>query len=261
LAASPDNASAYFSPEQVQDLPNSARRYFLFAIAPGTPIRTAIEIETVGEIGLGTKDAPAYTPMLARQILRPLIGFVWRPRMGAGLMRITGSDGYIGGEGWTRFWLLACLPVARAGGTVDYARSAAARGIAEGLFWAPAAFLPGHGVEWEPINADTARMLADSRGERFTADLTVAEDGRPLSVVFQRNPERVWRFQPFGGGAIISAPLIIPILPSAGHEAPISVMDACANVGSGLYLRVQNALTAVRRECPLLARKAVVRQW
>ena len=194
---------ARFSPDMVEDLPGPARRYFLFAISPGTPIQTTVEIELAGEIALGTKEHPRYMAMQARQVLSPLRGFVWRPRVASGLVRITGSDGYIDGDGWTVFWLLGIVPIARAGGGADYARSAAGRAIAEGLFWAPAALLPSHFVRWEPISSNTARLCVRHRGEEFLVDLTVADDGRPLSVVFQRwsreNRERVWRSQPFGG--------------------------------------------------------------
>ncbi len=187
----------------VQGVPEPARRYFLFAIAPGTPLRTVAKIEMSGEIGLGSKSDPGYMPMRAGQVLAPLQGFVWRPVMGGGRTRISGSDGYFAGEGWTRFWLARSLPVARAGGTPDYARSAAARGIAEGIFWVPAALLPRRGVKWEAVDESTARVVVQHRGEQFSADLTVAPNGRPLSVSMQRwskeNPERVWRCQPFGG--------------------------------------------------------------
>ncbi len=40
-----------FGPEMVANLPNPARRYFTFAIAPGTPLRMVAEIDMTGEIG------------------------------------------------------------------------------------------------------------------------------------------------------------------------------------------------------------------
>jgi hypothetical protein len=108
----------------VDGLPEPARRYFLRAIAPGTPLSTVVELDMEGEIGLADKDTPGYMPMRARQILAPPHGFVWLPAMGSGLSTITGSDAYAGGEGWPRFWLAGFIPVARSSPTPDYLRSA-----------------------------------------------------------------------------------------------------------------------------------------
>ncbi len=190
-----------FTPETVEGLPEPARRYFRFAIAPGTPLRSIAEIDMVGRIGLGDREAPNYRPMIAREILAPPYGFVWRPRIGTGVTAVTGSDGCIGDRAWTRFWLAGLVPVARTTSTADLVRSARARSVAEAL-WAPAALLPANGVAWEPLEADGARAIFEHAGEAYVLDLTVAPDGRPVSVSMQRwtnaNPDRVFRFQPFG---------------------------------------------------------------
>jgi hypothetical protein len=185
----------------VAGLPEPARRYFTFAIAPGTPLRMVVEIDMVGEIGLGDRDRPNYQPMVAREILAPPHGFVWMPRIGSGLGRISGSDACIGERAWTRFWLLNTVPVARTKATPDLIRSARARAVAEAL-WAPASLLPANGVTWEPVDGNRARAVFRHDGESFALELTVAENGRPLSVALQRwtnaNPQRVFRHQPFG---------------------------------------------------------------
>jgi hypothetical protein len=76
LAAQGGRNQALFAPEMVAGLPDPARRYFLFAIAPGTPLRTVVELDMVGEIGLGNKEQPNYQPMVAREVLAPPHGFV-----------------------------------------------------------------------------------------------------------------------------------------------------------------------------------------
>ncbi|MCO5081387.1 MAG: hypothetical protein M9955_06975 [Rhizobiaceae bacterium] len=164
---------------------------------------TAVYIEMTGELSLGTKATPNYMPMRARQIVAGARGFIWLLHAGSGPMRFSGSDGYFDGIGWTRFWLLNLFPVARVSGRGDVARSAAGRAIAESVFWAPATLLPEHGVQWEPVDGDTVRARVSHGGHEHLLDLTVAEDGRPLSVLIQRwtreNPQREWRLQPFGG--------------------------------------------------------------
>ncbi len=201
LAAQGGRNQALFAPEMVAGLPDPARRYFLFAIAPGTPLRTVVELDMVGEIGLGDQERPNYQPMVAREILAPPHGFVWMPRIGSGLSHVSGSDACIGDRAWMRFWLLDTVPVARTQATPDLVRSARARAVAEAL-WAPASLLPANGVSWEPVDGSRARAVFRHDGESFALELTVAEDGRPVSVSMQRwtnaNPERVFRYQPFG---------------------------------------------------------------
>jgi hypothetical protein len=197
LAALPQ-PGARFDPAMVADLPDPARRYFLYTIAPGTPLRTTAVIEMGGEIGMGDKTAPGYRPMRARQILSPA-GFVWA--LDAGI--IGGSDGMTPATSWTRFRLAGLLPVVRVGGNPDHFRSAFGRVVAEGTFWTPAALLPGPGIAWEAVDGDTSRVTVTAHGLSQPVEITVAPDGRPLRVVLPRwsnaNPEKAWRLQPFGG--------------------------------------------------------------
>jgi hypothetical protein len=196
-----------FDPAMVAGLPDPARRYFLYAIRPGTPLKIVADLEMTGELSLGSKEQPDYLPMTGRQVLR-LDGFVWRVRAGRPTMWFAGSDGFVDGDGWTRFWLYDAIPLVRAGGGDDFARSAAGRAVAESLFWAPAALLPSPQVQWEAVDADTARAVVTLAGHEHRVEITVGDDGRPRSVSLMRwsreNPEKRWRLQPFGGtiGAI-----------------------------------------------------------
>ncbi|MCI1191478.1 hypothetical protein MOJ79_06445 [Calidifontimicrobium sp. SYSU G02091] len=175
----------------------SARRFFRFAIAPGAPLARVAQIEMGGEIGLGTRDAPGYQPMTARQILAAPEGFVWRVEAGSGLMRMAGSDGMVDDRSWVRFWLLGWLPLVRAGGDADHLRSAFGRVAAEAVFWSPAALLPDQGVTWEAVDADTARATMRRGALTQTVDIRVDASGRLRSVVIPRwthaNPDKVYR--------------------------------------------------------------------
>ncbi len=188
-----------FSAEMVADLPEPARRYFLFAIAEGTPLYTVARLEMEGQFGMGDKATPNYQPMQARQVLAAPEGFIWTMSGGAGAMRMSGSDSGT----WTRFWLFGIAPVARAGGTPDHIRSAFGRYASEAIFWTPAAVLPGPNVTWEPVAEDVARMTMRRGGLAQSVDVTVDPDGRPRHVSFMRwsdaNPDKVHRLQPFGG--------------------------------------------------------------
>lgn len=187
-----------FDHKMIADLPEPARRFFKFAIAPGTPLYTVAEIDMGGLFSLGSKDNPAYQEMEAYQILASPDGFVWRLKL-PGIIPISGSDS---GK-WTRFRLFGLLPVARIGGDPDHTLAAYGRFAAESVFWTPAAVLPGKNIKWQEIGRDTARVTISSGSLSQEVDITVDDGGRPLLVTFQRwnnaNKEKVFRHQPFGG--------------------------------------------------------------
>lgn len=186
-----------FGPAEILALPEPARRYFGFSIAPGTRLRTVAEIRMGGHFGAGTRVRPDYRAMRAEQVLATPHGFVWR-------MRSTGPPWLSGSDSghWTRFRLFGLLPVARLGGTRDHARSAFGRHVAEAVLWCPAALLPRFGARWEATGTDAARITLGDGNLEQTVDITVDDAGRPLTVQFARwsnaNPEHAWRLQPFG---------------------------------------------------------------
>lgn len=179
-------------------LPEPARRFFAYTIAEGAPLRSVVEIDMTGEIGLGTKTTPAYRDMNARQVLAPPHGLVWKAKTGP----ISGSDGALPDRSWTRFWLFGLVPVVRASGA-DHRRSAFGRVVAESAFWAPASLLPGEQVRWAPIDDNSARVMVTLGDLEQALDITVDASGAARTVVIQRwsnaNADRVYREQPFGG--------------------------------------------------------------
>ncbi len=198
LIASQAATPALYDPAMVSDLPEPARRFFHFAIQPGTPLLTVAEIDMGGEFSLGTRHKPDYRPMQARQVLAAPTGFVWKARM-PGVVPVSGSDT----GRWTRFRVLGLIPVARMGGDPDHERAAYGRYVAEAVFWTPAAVLPGPGVVWEAVDEDTARVTVIRNELSQAVDVKVDAEGQPVAVQFMRwsnaNPDRVHRLQPFGG--------------------------------------------------------------
>jgi hypothetical protein len=188
-----------FDPAVVAGLPEPARRYFRYTIAPGTPLVSVVEIAMEGQLGLGTKADPKYAAMSARQILAPPLGFVWRVRRGP----LSGSDGLTPATSWTQFWLFDLIPVVRVSGNADHHRSAFGRVVSEGAFWVPASLLPSDEVVWSAIAEHTARATVSHGRFMQAVDLTIEPDGRPSRVVIQRwsnaNADKVFREQPFGG--------------------------------------------------------------
>lgn len=203
LASTAGPAAGRFDPAMVADLPEPARRFFLFAIEPGARLGSAVEITMEGELSLGTKEDPRYQPMQAEQVLAAPHGLVWRVRTGSGVMCAEGSDAMVDDRSWTRFRVLGLLPVVRAGGDADHLRSSFGRVIGEAAFWAPASLLPQAGVAWTAVDADTARATVTHRGMRQQVDIRVDAGGQPLWVCLPRwsnaNPAGVYREQSFGG--------------------------------------------------------------
>ena len=192
-------AGSSFDPSIVEALPEAARRYLRYAITPGTPLVTVIELEMNGQLGLGTKNRPAYRPMIADQVLTPPKGLVWKVRTGL----ISGSDAVTPETSWTRFWLFNLIPVVRVSGNPDHHRSAFGRIVSEGAFWVPASLLPSRNVVWEDVDADTARAVVTYGGYSQSIELKVEGNGQPSRVLIQRwsneNTDKVFREQPFGG--------------------------------------------------------------
>lgn len=69
---------AKFALHMLEGLPEPARRFFSFAIAPGTPLYTVADIEMTGQFGMGDLHKPNYLPMQARQTLALPTGFIWQ---------------------------------------------------------------------------------------------------------------------------------------------------------------------------------------
>lgn len=195
-------AAPVFDPAMIDGLADPARRFFRFAIEPGTPLYTVAEISMHGELSLGDKAEPDYMPMHAEQVLAAPQGFIWKVRAGDTVW-FSGSDGANEGASWSRFWLFGILPVARAGNNEDHARASFGRYVAEAVFWTPAALLPGDNVRWEGVDESTARVIMKHMGMQQAVDVTVDAGGRPRKVVLQRwsdaNPSKTYQLQPFGG--------------------------------------------------------------
>lgn len=188
-----------FSAAMVDGLPEPAVRFFNFAIAQGTPLKTVAVIEMEGKFSLGTKEAPDYQSMQASQVLAAPEGFIWKMSAGSGLKGMSGSDS----ASWTRFWMAGIAPVARAGETPDHKRAAFGRCVAEAVIWSPAALLPRPGVIWQPVSKNVARVVVTHDGLEQSVEVMVEPDGRPSKVALARwsdaNPEKKYQIQPFGG--------------------------------------------------------------
>lgn len=189
-----------YDPSMVADLPEVAQRYFSHAIEIGTPLHTTVQLQMQGQFLLGSPQDHQTYAMTARQILAPPSEFVWIPTLRSGLIRITGSDALVEGEGWTRFWINSLVPVVNEYASADLNRSALTRAAMEAI-WAPASLLPSNGVEWSQTGANSARVTFPTGIEPI--DMTLGPNGAVTAIFSMRwsneNAQKSFQLQPFGG--------------------------------------------------------------
>ncbi|MGL4881728.1 MAG: DUF6544 family protein, partial [Waterburya sp.] len=74
LSLQSEPTQTIFTQDMVENLDEPVQRYFLHAIAPGTPLASYVELEMSGEFKL--KPDAQWLPMQASQIISTLPGFV-----------------------------------------------------------------------------------------------------------------------------------------------------------------------------------------
>ncbi|PMB15120.1 DUF6920 family protein [Fischerella thermalis] len=187
-----------FTEDMVASLPSPVQRYFLHAIAPGTPLASAVTLEMSGSFRLG-EDKP-WVPMQAKQRISLLKGFVWQATVGRGLSQFVGADYYIKGTGRMRFSLWGLFPLVNAH-THDIARSSLGR-LAGEFVWLPSALLPQQGVIWQAIDERTVQASFVIDDEPVTLTLIVDSDGKVLQLSLPRwgdaTEDGSWNYIPFG---------------------------------------------------------------
>ncbi|PMB39309.1 hypothetical protein CEN40_24100 [Fischerella thermalis CCMEE 5205] len=187
-----------FTEDMVASLPSPVQRYFLHAIAPGTPLASSVTLEMSGSFRLG-EDKP-WVPMQAKQRISLLKGFVWQATVGRGLSQFVGADYYIKGTGRMRFFLWGLVPLVNAH-THDIARSSLGR-LAGEFVWLPSALLPQQGVIWQAIDERTVQASFVIDDEPVTLTLVVDSDGKVLQLSLPRwgntTEDGSWKYIPFG---------------------------------------------------------------
>ena len=129
-----------WQPSEVSNLPEPARRYLTHAIAPGTPLASAVRLRMHGEIKL-----KGWLPFTADQVIRSNGEMLWQATVRQKGIPIRGFDRLVGGEGAMRWKLLGIISVMTASGP-DITRSTVGRVLAESV-WLPAALSAGD-VSW-----------------------------------------------------------------------------------------------------------------
>jgi hypothetical protein len=187
-----------FTESMVAELPEAARRYFLHAIRPGTPLATRLRWRYTAQMKPGA--SLPWMPLVADQVLVRQRGFVWKATAHKGPLFVTVRDHYLDGEGRMRIALLGLIPVINATGS-DLSKSAMARLVIEGVTLL-SSFLPGPNVEISGIDDSRFTVTTHLHGEATPITITVDADGRPTEVTMLRwgnlTPDGSYQAIPYG---------------------------------------------------------------
>ncbi len=191
-SAPPDGPS--FDPGSLAALPEPVRRYLTHAIAPGTPLASAVRLRMHGEFRM-----KGWWPFTAEQVIRWDGEMLWRATISMHGLPVTGFDCVSSGKGAMQWKLFGIFPVATASGP-DVTRSAIGRIVGETV-WLPS-LLRHEDVTWtspDPSHVCAAFSLLNEKTNLF---LTVGETGRLEQVRYKRwgNPEgHAFHYADFGG--------------------------------------------------------------
>ena len=183
-----------FTPDQIRDLPDPARRYLAHAIGAGTRLASAVRLRMHGEVKL-----KRWFPFSAQQVIRCDGGMMWRAKVRMYGMPIRGFDRLVGGQAEMRWKLFGIIPLISAAGP-DITRSATGRVAAE-CVWLPSRLCQAD-VSWTA--ADSTRALASFTvlDERVEIACTVGDTGGLKSITLKRwgNPASgAFGYADFGG--------------------------------------------------------------
>jgi hypothetical protein len=187
-------ATDSFSPDRFSHLPEPALRYLTHAIAPGTPLASAVRLRMRGEIKL-----KGWLPFRAEQVIRRDGAMVWQASVRMGGLPVRGFDRLVSGQGEMRWRIFGLIPVMTAAGP-DITRSAAGRVAAESM-WLPS-LLCGDEVAWSSPGTDRAVAHLMVAGETVDLTLDVDAQGGLLGSSLRRwgNPDGgPHRYHDFGG--------------------------------------------------------------
>jgi hypothetical protein len=183
-----------FGPGRFASLPEASRRYLEHAIAPGTPLASAVRLRMHGEIKLRR-----WLPFTAEQVIHWGRGMIWKAAVRMKGMTIRGFDRLVDGEGVMRWKRLGIIPVMVASGP-DITRSAAGRLMAESA-WLPSA-LCGDDVSWTAVDSLHPHARLTVQGEPGELGLTINAEGsvKNLSLCRWGNPGgKEFSYVDFGG--------------------------------------------------------------
>jgi hypothetical protein len=188
-------SNGVFHPETLDDLPDPAKRYLEQAIAPGTPLASAVRVRMHGEIKLNQK----WHFFTGEEVIDWRRGMIWRATTWMQGLPIWGADRVVDGVGTVQWKMLGLFPVVQASGK-DVTRSSVGRVQAEAV-WLPSV-LCDPGIDWTALNTSQVQANFTALGEPAQLTLTMSDQGLLEELKINRwgNPDSgESRYVDFGG--------------------------------------------------------------
>lgn len=200
-AATPKTRPERYDDAELVSLPPVVRRYLTAVLNPNQPIVRGVYMEQTGTFNrsMQTEQWARFTAKQRVATKRP--GFVWDASISvAPGISVRVSDAYVAGVGSLQPSVFGLIDLGGSQGNSDVARGELIRYFAESV-WYPTALLPSQGVQWKPVDAQTAiatltdgpltvslRFTFNAQGlvERIHSDeRSAVVDGAPVPMAWE----------------------------------------------------------------------------
>ena len=188
-----------YSPNELIALPGPVQRYFRTVLKDGQPVVSAVSVEHTGTFNM-SETSEQWRPFISTQrVITQRPGFDWEGRisMMPGLS-VRVHDAYIAGEGVLHASLFGLVSLVNLHGTPEVAEGELMRFFAEAA-WYPTALLPSQGVQWEAVDATSAKATLKDGETTLTMLFRFNENGLIQSVRAEARGRTV-------AGAVIPTP-------------------------------------------------------
>ena len=158
------------------DLPEPVRGYFSNVLEPGQSYVDRARIEQVGRLRPGDADSPWKPFTATHHVTVDPPGFYWDASVRyLPLVSVGVRDRFAGSESGASVSLFGVVPIDAAESSPELREAELMRYLAEAV-WYPTALLPGAGVEWAAIDAETARATVEHGGTSASLTFTFEDD-------------------------------------------------------------------------------------
>ncbi len=161
--------------QDLENLPEPVQRFFRAALPPSPVSIGAARFTHVGTFNMSETEQK-WVPFRSDQLVitnRP--GFDWNAKIAiAPGLQAFAHDAYVNGTGILHVEALGVIPLVDMAGTPEIAQGELQRFLAEAA-WYPTLLLPRPGLQWEPVDAESARA-------------TLCDGPNTASLTFHFNP-------------------------------------------------------------------------
>ena len=173
-----------FSHDDLEKLPEPVQKYLKRSLKEGQPYINCVRLKQSG--GMRLAPDQQWKPFVAEQYftVEPP-AFIWRAKLQfLPLIWVTARDKYVRQYGNMLIKILTTLTVANAKGP-NVASAAMIRFVSE-MMWFPAALINSDYLQWEAVNATSARAIVNDNGVGAVLTFDFDEEGDISEVVADR---------------------------------------------------------------------------